>query len=87
MSITAAVRTTVTLDEDVLARVKAYSKQKDVSFRDALNDLIRIGLLAEKEPAVKHFQLPKAHPMGQRPGINYDSTEELLSFAEGEAHR
>ncbi|HYZ87577.1 MAG TPA: hypothetical protein VE621_24390 [Bryobacteraceae bacterium] len=36
-----STRTTVTLDDDVLERVKRESRSRGASFRDTLNDLLR----------------------------------------------
>ena len=38
------MRTTVTLDPDVLAKIKSYMREKGVSFKEALNTAIRNGL-------------------------------------------
>lgn len=81
------IRTTVTLDEDVLARVKEASRSRGTSFRETLNDLLRTGLLAgNKPPDRSKFRIRATH-MGLRPGLNYDSTEALLEYAEGIDHR
>jgi hypothetical protein len=40
-----SIRTTVTLDEDVVARVRRESLSRGASFRDTLNDLLRAALL------------------------------------------
>ena len=40
-----SIRTTVTLDDDVAARVKRESLSRGASFRDTLNDLLRAALL------------------------------------------
>jgi len=77
----------VTLDEDVLARVKEASRSRGTSFRETLNDLLRTGLLAaSKPPDRSKFRIRATH-MGLRPGLNYDSTEALLEYAEGIDHR
>jgi hypothetical protein len=81
------IRTTVTLDEDVLARVKQESRSRGASFRETLNDLLRTALLAaSKPPDRSKFRIRATH-MGLRPGLNYDSTEALLEYAEGIDHR
>jgi hypothetical protein len=81
------IRTTVTLDEDVLARVKEASRSRGISFRETLNDLLRTGLLASSKPPDRpKFRIRASH-MGLRPGLNYDSTEALLEYAEGIDHR
>jgi hypothetical protein len=82
-----SIRTTVTLDEDVLERVKADSQKRGTSFRDALNDLIRLGLVARANPPDRSgFRIRPFHG-GYIPGLNYDCTEALLTYAEGEDHR
>ena len=46
-----SIRTTVTLDDDVLERVKRESRSRGVPFRDTLNDLLRVALLhLEQKP-------------------------------------
>ncbi|MGH9558644.1 MAG: hypothetical protein ACRD30_05340 [Bryobacteraceae bacterium] len=82
-----SIRTTVTLDEDVVERVKQESRTRGTSFRDELNDLVRRGLLAsESKPRRRSIQV-KPTRMGYRPGLNYDHIESLLEFGEGEDHR
>jgi hypothetical protein len=82
-----SIRTTVTLDEDVLERVKQESRSRGTSFRATLNDLLRAALLAAKsQPRRGEFRVKPTH-MGYRPGPNYDDVESLLDCAEGENRR
>ena len=82
-----SIRTTVTLDDDVLERVKRESRSRGVSFRDTLNDLLRVGLLyLEQKPRRRTLKIEPTH-MGYRAGLNYDSVESLLEYGEGEGHR
>ncbi len=82
-----SIRTTVTLDEDVVARVKRESQSRGASFRDTLNDLLRAALLgAGKPPRRRTLRIKPAH-MGHKPGLNYDNIESLLEYGEGERHR
>jgi metal-responsive CopG/Arc/MetJ family transcriptional regulator len=82
-----SIRTTVTLDEDVLERVKQESRSRGISFRETLNDLLRAGLLARNtQPKRSGFRLRATH-MGLRQGLNYDNIESLLEYAEGVQHR
>lgn len=39
-----SIRRTVTLDDDVLDRVRRKSRSRGASFRDTLNDLLRMTL-------------------------------------------
>lgn len=81
-----SIRTTVTLEDDVVARVKGESQSRGASFRDTLNDLLRVALLdAANKPRRRTIRIEPAH-MGYKPGLNYDSIESLLEYGEGDAH-
>ena len=45
------MRTTVTLDPDTAAMVKKAMQERDVTFKQAVNDLIRAGRSAGRRPA------------------------------------
>ena len=82
-----SIRTTVTLDDDVLERVKQESRSRGASFRDTINELLRIALLqTQAQPQRREFKVRPMH-MGAIPGLNYDDIEGLISYAEGEDHR
>jgi hypothetical protein len=77
----------VTLDEDVVERVKQESRARGRSFRNTLNDLLRAALVnAAARPSRSGFRV-RPSPMGYRPGLNYDDVESLLDYAEGENRR
>jgi hypothetical protein len=82
-----SIRTTVTLDDDVAARVKRESQSRGASFRDTLNDLLRLALLTAGNMPRRRTLKIKPAPMGYKPGLNYDSVESLLEYGEGEQHR
>jgi len=82
-----SIRTTVTLDDDVVARVKRESASRGASFRDTLNDLLRTALLGiDHRPRRRTLAILPTH-MGHKPGLNYDSVESLLEYGEGDRHR
>lgn len=81
-----SIRTTITLDEDVVERVKRESRARGASFRDTLNDLLRMALSLENRPQRRTLKIMPS-PMGYRAGLNYDSVESLLERAEGDQHR
>jgi hypothetical protein len=81
-----SVRTTVTLDDDIMDRVKRESRSRGASFRDTLNDLLRAALSLENQPRRRTLKIKPAH-MGYRRGLNYDDVESLLEYGEGEQHR
>jgi hypothetical protein len=82
-----SIRTTVTLDEDVVERVKQQSRARGKSFRETLNELLRTALVAtETQPRRRKLDLVPHHG-GYYPGLNYDCTEALLEYLEGPNHR
>ncbi len=82
-----SIRTTVTLDDDVIDRVKQQSRSRGESFRETLNQLLRSALVAsETQPRRREFRV-KPHHGGYYPGLNYDCTESLLEYLEGPQHR
>ena len=81
-----SIRTTVTLDEDVMERVKRESRSRGASFRDTLNDLLRTALSLKVRPQRRTLKIEPVH-MGYREGLNYDDISSLLEYGEGEQHR
>jgi plasmid stability protein len=82
------MRTTLTLDEDVAAKLKAETRRSGRSFRDTVNDVLRHGLESRRiTPPRKPFKV-EARDLGQlRPSLSLDSVAELLEQAEGPRHR
>jgi hypothetical protein len=64
------MRTTVTLDADVEAKLRATMRERGVSFKAAVNDAIRSGLAGPAQSA-RHYRMPTA-PLGARPGVDLD---------------
>jgi hypothetical protein len=82
-----SIRTTVTLDGDVLERLKEESRARSVPFRQALDDILRIGLVAaHTKPDRKSFGVEPID-LGFRPGLDYDDIEALLELGEGPVSR
>jgi len=81
-----STRTTVTLDDDVAARVKRESQLRGISFSDTLNDLLKVALLSVENVPRRTLKIKPAH-MGYKPGLDHDSIESLLEYGEGEHRR
>jgi Ribbon-helix-helix protein, copG family len=64
------MRTTVTLDPDVAAKLKETARERGVSFKEALNTNVRRGLESETA-AAQPYRLPTRR-LGVRPGIDLD---------------
>lgn len=73
------MRTTVTLDADVAARLKEAARVRGVSFKEALNSAIRAGLAAGR--AAQPYHTP-SRSLGLRPGIDLDKALHLADEIE-----
>lgn len=78
------MRTTVTLDPDVAEKLKAYAHRGHLSFKQALNELIRRGLQSQQQATKRaRFQV-EPHHGGFRPGIDPARLNQLLDELEVE---
>ena len=77
-----SVRTTVTLDPDVLEQLKSFAQRRNLSFKAALNDAVRAGLATERG-GKRAYRLPARH-MGLRPGIDLTHALRLADSLEDE---
>jgi len=81
-------RTTLTLDADLLFKLKAEMRRTGLSFRELVNAVLRRGLNQQPEPARKSEPfVVKARSLGMRQGLNYDKISELIEYGEGPWHR
>jgi hypothetical protein len=63
------MRTTVTLDPDVAAKLKETARERGISFKEALNTSVRRGF-ERGEVKAKPYRLPPAQRMEARPEVN-----------------
>lgn len=68
------VRTTITLDEDVAARLQRLMRERGISFKEAVNVALHAGLGQERQ--ARPYTVP-VHDMGLRPGIDLDRALQL----------
>jgi hypothetical protein len=73
------MRTTVTLDPDVEARLREVARERGVSFKEALNNAIRAGLMASR--GAREYRTP-SRSLGLRAGVNLDKALQLASDLE-----
>lgn len=79
------MRTTVTLDPDVAAKLKALAHRRQASFKATLNDVLRRGLGPETGPKQRARFVVEPHAGGFRPGIDPDKLNQLLDELDTEA--
>jgi hypothetical protein len=81
------VRTTLTVDEDLAAKLKAEARKTGRSFKETVNACLRAGLSLRK-PAQKSrpFHV-RPYDMGIQPGVNLDKVSALLDQIEGTERR
>ena len=76
------MRTTVTLDPDVAAKLKALARRRGISFKQALNQVVRAGLAPSPRSTRPFTQQTQA--MSLRPGVNLDKALQLAAAIEAE---
>jgi plasmid stability protein len=82
------VRTTLTLDEDVAAKLRTQVKRSGRSFRDVVNETLRRGLAASPAGRVRAPFKVEARDLGAlKPGLQLDNIGSLLEQIEGPLHR
>jgi hypothetical protein len=75
------MRTTVTLADDVAAAVEKLRRERSIGLSDAINDLVRAGLI-ERDINHAPFQ-QQSHDLGH--GLDYSNVAEALETLEGAA--
>ncbi|MDQ7784900.1 MAG: DUF2191 domain-containing protein [Desulfomonilaceae bacterium] len=81
------MRTTLTIDDDVIERARAVAAKLGRPFRTIVNEALRAGLDHVEQPAKQRPYKTRPHAMGLRPGRNLDNIQELLAQVEGEDSR
>ncbi|MBI3941057.1 MAG: DUF2191 domain-containing protein [Acidobacteria bacterium] len=77
------MRTTLTLYEDVAVKLKAEAGRSGRSFKEVVNELLRLGLNARRSLKPARRFVVRARTLDPLPGISFDNVEELLDQVEG----
>ena len=78
------MRTTVTLDDDVVAAVKSVARERGISFKAALNAALRAGLRPAGAGG-RRYRMPTRN-LGLRPGTDLTKALQLAAAMEDEGH-
>lgn len=76
------MRTTVTLDPDVDARLRSLARSRGVALRVVINDTLRAGMTGHRDAGVP-YRLP-SRSLGVRPGVDLDKALALAAELEDE---
>lgn len=80
------MRTTVTLDDDVVAKLRDRVNASGSSFKDTINACLRQGLESSSDEGHPQPFVVKARPMGLRPGFDLSDVGGLLDILDGPVH-
>ncbi len=75
------MRTTLTLDPDVAAKLRSLARERGVSFKEVVNGVLRLGLSSGATPSSRPYKLVTKR-MGLRPGIDLDHALRLAAELE-----
>jgi hypothetical protein len=81
------VRTTLTLDDDVAARLQREARRSGEPFKVVVNRLLRQGFAASSQRPPTPFRVVTRDLGRLRPGLSLDNVGELLEAVEGPDHR
>jgi hypothetical protein len=82
------MRTTLTLDDDVAAKLKAEQRRAGRTFREVVNDALRQGLASQRVAAQRRPFKIRARDLGDlKPGLSLDNVAELIERVEGPPYR
>lgn len=76
------MRTTITLEPDVQALIRTAMKERGISFKEALNSAVRLGLTQGKARRSNFIQ--KTHRMGADRNFRWDKALEIAAAMEDE---
>jgi len=74
------MRTTVTLEPDLAARLKEVSRQRRISFTSAINGAVRAGLAIETGQERPYREVTRE--IGVRPGVDLAKALQLAAMLE-----
>ncbi len=77
------MRTTLTLDEDVVVKLRARCRESAESFKEVVNEMLRLGLNARRDQMPDRPFRVRARALSLRPGFSLDNVAELLEQLEG----
>jgi hypothetical protein len=82
------MRTTITLDEDVVSLLKRAERDRDSTFKELVNEALRVGLAHLDSPPPKtRAHVTASESLGGCLLASLDDVSESLALAEGDDFR
>ena len=82
------MRATLTLDDDVAAKLKTEAQRAGRPFRETVNEMLRRGLENRRATAQQRAFKVRARDLGNlKPGLSLDNITELVEQVEGPLHQ
>ncbi|MCP5156055.1 MAG: DUF2191 domain-containing protein [Ectothiorhodospiraceae bacterium] len=79
------MRTTLTIDDQLLGALRAAAQRDDRAFKDVVNEALRLGLHAMEHPRARPYRLKPASLGLPRPGADLDRALALADRLEDES--
>ncbi len=81
------MRTTLTLDDDVAAKLRAETRRSGEPMKQVVNRVLRVGLNSKSQAkAAPPFKV-RSRNMGLRPGLSLDCVWRLIEQIDGPGYR
>ena len=83
------MRTTMTVDDDIMTKLRDRAKQTGKPCKEVVNEVLRIGLFCQEDlERVKTAPFKvKTRSLGLKAGFNYDNAAELMEQLEGPQYK
>lgn len=78
------MRTTITLDADVAAQLERLTRDRSMTFKEAVNSTLRAGLAVDRDARRPTRFVQQTFGMGVRPGIDLRKAGQLAAALEDE---
>ena len=80
------MRTTLTLDDDLAEKLRQAARASGRSFKEVVNEALRIGLQARSAPRQDRRFVVEARDLGLREGLSLDNIADLLDDLKRPSH-
>ena len=78
------MRTTLTIDDDLIALIEDLQRSEGLTFKGAVNQLLRVGIQCQAQPPKPKPYRTKPRKLGLRSGIDPTKLNQLLDELEAD---